>query len=60
MCDMYRYIEISKFSFNIVIQYWLWGVSIHWCGQFSKYGFSYLSNFIPESNCNKLVCITIS
>ena len=29
MCDTYRYIEISKFSFNIVIQYWLLGVLIH-------------------------------
>ena len=56
MCDTYRYIEISKFSFNIMIQYWLLGVSIHWCGQFSKPGFS---NFIPKSNCNKLVCITL-
>ena len=59
MCDTYRYIEISKFSFHIVIQYWLLGVSIHWCGQFSKHGFSHLSNFIPKSNCNKLVCITL-
>ena len=59
MCNTYRYIEISKFSFNIVIQYWLLGVSIHWCGQFSKHGFSHLSNFIPKSNCNKLVCITL-
>ena len=59
MCNTYRYIEISKFSFNIVIQYWLLGVSIHWCGQFIKHGFSHLSNFIPKSNCNKLVCITL-
>ena len=55
----YRYIEISKFSFNIMIQYWLLGVSIHWCGQFSKPGLSNLSNFIPKSNYNKLVCITL-
>ena len=53
MCDTYRYIEISKFSFNIVIQYWLLGVLIHWRGQFSKH------DFIPKSNCNKLVCITL-
>ena len=59
MCNTYRYIEISKFSFNIVIQYWLLGVSIHWNVQFSKHGFSHLSNFIPKSNCNKLVCITL-
>ena len=59
MCNTYRYIEISIFSFNIVIQYWLLGVSIHWCGQFSKPGFSHLSNFIPKSNYNKLVCITL-
>ena len=59
MCDTYRYIEISIFSFNIVIQYWLLGVSIHWNGQFSKPGFSHLSNFIPKSNYNKLVCITL-
>ena len=57
MYDMYRYIEIhvSIFSFNIVIQYWLLGVSIHWNGQFSKSGFFDLSNFIPKSNCIKLV-----
>ena len=59
MCDTYRYIEISIFSFNIVIQYWLLGVSIYWNGQFSKPGFPHLSNFIPKSNNNKLVCITL-
>ena len=58
MCDTYRYIEISIFSLNIVIQYLLLGVSIHWNGQFSKHGFSNLSNLIPKSNYNKLVCIT--
>ena len=56
MCDTYRYIDILKFSFNIVIQYWLLGVSIHWCGPFSKHD---LSNFIPKSNYKKLVCITL-
>ena len=30
MCYTYQYIEISIFSFNIMIQYWLLGVSIHW------------------------------
>ena len=56
MCDMYRYIKISIFSFNIVIQ--LLGVSIHWNGQFSKHGFSNSSHFIPKSNYKKLVCLT--
>ena len=59
MCDTYQYIETSKFSFNIVIRYWLLCVSIPWCGQFSKHGFSHLSNFLTESNCNKLVCISL-
>ena len=47
------------FSFNIVIHYWLLGVSIHWSGQFSKPSFSNLPNFIPKTNYNKLVCITL-
>ena len=46
MCDTYRYIKISMFSFNIVIQYWLLGVLIHWNEQFSKHGFSNLSNLV--------------
>ena len=54
-----QYTEILKFSFNIVIQYWVLSVSIPWCGQFSKHGFSHLSNFVTESNCNKLVCISL-
>ena len=59
MCDMYLYIEILIFSFNIMIQYWLFGLSIHWNGLFSKHGFSNLPNFIPKSNYNKLVRITL-
>ena len=58
MCDTYRYIEISICSFNIVIQYWLLSVSIHWNGQFSKHGFSNSSNLIPKSNYKKLVHVT--
>ena len=42
MCDTYRYIEISIFLLNIVIQYWLLGESIHWNGHCSKHGFSNL------------------
>ena len=52
MCDMYRYI----FLFNIMIQNWLLCVLIH---QISRPGFSNLPNFIPKSNYNKLVCITL-
>ena len=60
MCDAYQYIKISIFSFNIVIQYWLLSVSLRYIsGQFSKPCFSHLSNFIPKSNYNKLVCITL-
>ena len=51
MCDTYQCITILIFSFNIVIQYWLLGVSIHWCGQFSKPGFSNLSNYIHVHVC---------
>ena len=58
MCDTYRYIEISIFSFNVVIQYWFLGVSIHWNGQFSKHGFSNLSNLMLKSNYKKLVRVT--
>ena len=47
------------FSLNIVIQYWLLSILIHWSGQLSKPGFSNLPNFIPKSNYNKLVCITL-
>ena len=60
MCDAYQYIKISIFSFNIVIQYWLLSVSLRYIsGQFSKPCFSHLSNFIPKSNYNKLVGITL-
>ena len=41
------------FSINIVTEYWLLGVSIHWSGQFSKPGFCHLSNLIPKSDYNK-------
>ena len=59
MCDTYRYIEISIFSFNIVIQYWLLGVLIHWCGQFSNLVFLICIILYLISNYNKLVCITL-
>ena len=47
MYCMYRHIENLKYRYFIVIQYWLFGVSIHWSGQFSKLGFSHLSDCIP-------------
>ena len=53
MCDKSRY---TIFLFNIVIQYWLLCVLIH---QISKPDFYNLPNFIPKSNYNKLVCITL-
>ena len=39
-----------------MIQYWLLCVLIH---QISRPGFSNLPNFIPKSNHNKLVSITL-
>ena len=48
--DLSLYISSSDvwiFSFNIVIQYWVLGVLIHWCRQFSKPSLSYLPKFIP-------------
>ena len=41
-----RYVGVSVFSFNVMIQYWLLCVSIHWDGELlSEPGFSLLSNF---------------
>ena len=54
MCDMYQYIKTSTFSFVIMIQYWLLGISIHWNEQFSKPGFYQVSYFTPKSK----LCIT--
>ena len=55
ICDTHRYIDIFNFLFNIMKEYWL----LDWCGQFTKPDYSNLSNFIPKSNYNKLVCIIL-
>ena len=60
-CDMYRYIiiDISIFSFNIMIQYYFqvyWYTSVD---SLVNMFFSNLPNFIPKSNYNKLVCTTL-